>query len=84
MQGTYTAPSTYWISLGMMIAIVPLVFTIVGLLMWVLASNPLIKEAGRLIFFAAFLALMLACSGQGLSLGGDGRIGAHSSVPSVV
>jgi hypothetical protein len=53
----------------MLIAVIPLVFTIVGLLMWVLASNPLIKEAGRIIFFAAFLALMFAFSSKTLSVG---------------
>lgn len=56
-------------TLGMLIAVVPLIFAIVGLLMWVLAGNPIVKEAGRLMFFGAFLALMFAFSKQTLTIG---------------
>lgn len=53
----------------MLIAVIPLIFTIIGILMWVLATNPLVKDAGRLMFFAAFLALMFAFSGKTISIG---------------
>lgn len=53
----------------MLIAVIPLIFAILGLLMWVLATNPIVKDAGRLMFFGAFLALMFAFSRQTLTIG---------------
>jgi hypothetical protein len=52
----------------MVIAVIPLIFAIIGILMWVLATNPIVKEAGRLVFFAAFLALMMAFSSKTISI----------------
>lgn len=53
----------------MIIAVIPLIFAIIGLLMWVLAGNPLIKRVGEIMFFCAFLALMFAFSGKTISIG---------------
>jgi hypothetical protein len=53
----------------MIIAVIPLIFAIIGLLMWVLAGNPLIKRVGEIMFFCAFLALMFAFSGKTVSIG---------------
>lgn len=53
----------------MVIAVIPLIFAVIGILMWVLATNPLVKEAGRLVFFAAFLALMFAFADKTISIG---------------
>lgn len=53
----------------MVIAVIPLIFAVIGILIWVLASNPLVKEAGRLVFFAAFLALMFAFADKTFSIG---------------
>lgn len=40
----------------MLIAIVPVLVLIAGLLLWILASNPKLAEAGRILFFCgAFL-----------------------------
>lgn len=39
----------------MLIAIIPIVVLIVGLLMWVLATNAVVKEAGRIMFFCGML-----------------------------
>lgn len=39
----------------MVIAIIPFIIMIVGLLLWVLASNPKVSEAGRIMFFCGLL-----------------------------
>jgi len=52
----------------MVIAVIPLIFAIIGILIWVLATNPIVKEAGRLVFFASFLALMIAFSSKTISI----------------
>lgn len=53
----------------MLIAIIPLIVLIVGLLMYALAANPKIQEIGRIMFFCGLLALCLAFSRQTLSIG---------------
>lgn len=50
--------SAVLIALSMVIAIVPLVFAIVGLLTYVLASNPKLVEVGRLVFATSWLVVM--------------------------
>jgi hypothetical protein len=35
----------------MIIAFVPIVVLVIGLLMWALAGNPIVKDAGRGMFF---------------------------------
>lgn len=39
------------------LVIVPLIFAIIGVLMYALASNPKLSEIGRLVFFSGFLVL---------------------------
>jgi Na+/phosphate symporter len=39
----------------MLIAIWPVLILIIGLLMWVLSSNPKVSEAGKIIFFCGML-----------------------------
>ena len=47
-----------------MIAYIPLIFVIIGLLMYALCANPKLAEIGRLVFFAAFLVLMFSVSSE--------------------
>jgi len=42
----------------MVIAVIPFVVCIVGLLMWALASNALVKDAGRIMFAAGLLVTL--------------------------
>jgi hypothetical protein len=44
----------------MIIAIVPLIFAIIGLLIYALASNSKVIEIGRLTFFAGLLISLYA------------------------
>jgi Na+/phosphate symporter len=51
------------------IAILPFVLVLAGLLTYVLSSNAKVSELGRLAFFAGLLALALALSGHVVRLG---------------
>jgi Na+/phosphate symporter len=51
------------------IAIIPAVFAIIGLLVYMLASNPKTVELGRLTFFAGLLALAFVLSGHTVRVG---------------
>jgi len=53
----------------MLVAIYPLAILILGLLLWVLSSNPKVSEAGRLLFFCGAFALTWKLSGESLRLG---------------
>lgn len=53
----------------MLIAIIPLIVLIAGLLLWVLAANPKVSEAGRLMFFAGVFVLTWKLSGETLRIG---------------
>ncbi len=53
----------------MLIAIIPLLMIIIGLLLWFVSSNPKVSEAGKLVFFAGTLALAMHYSGQTFRLG---------------
>jgi Na+/phosphate symporter len=53
----------------MLIAIIPLVVLVAGLLMWVLAANPKVSEAGRLLFFCGAFVLTWKLSGETFRLG---------------
>lgn len=46
----------------MLSAIVPLIFAIVGLLMYALASNPKLIEIGRLLFATSWLVTMFVAA----------------------
>jgi hypothetical protein len=48
----------------MIVATIPLAVCLVGLLLYVLASNPKVAEVGRLMFFAGLLAALLASGGK--------------------
>lgn len=50
-----------------MIAYIPLVFVILGLLMYALCANPKLQEIGRLAFAYSFLVLMFTLAGKTLS-----------------
>jgi hypothetical protein len=39
----------------MLIALIPVIVLLVGLLCWALAVNPIVKEAGRIGFFVGLL-----------------------------
>lgn len=55
----------------MLIALVPLLFAIAGLVLW-LAVSPSPKpwaDIGRLVFFAAFLVLMMVLSHETWKIG---------------
>jgi Na+/phosphate symporter len=53
----------------MVVAIVPFVIAIIGLLLWVFASNPKLAEAGRILFFCGSLVLTFRLSGSTVSVG---------------
>lgn len=53
----------------MVVAIYPLVIAVVGLLMWVLSSNPKVSEAGKILFFCGALVLTMALGSKTLHLG---------------
>jgi hypothetical protein len=42
----------------MIIAYVPILFALVGLLMYALCANPKLQEVGRIVFAMAFLVTM--------------------------
>jgi hypothetical protein len=55
----------------MLIAIIPLVAAVCGLLVWLLATNPKAAEAGRLLFFCGVFWLVASVSRETLSIGVD-------------
>lgn len=53
----------------MLIAVWPLVFALVGILVYALASHPKMSEAGRLTFFAGMLGLVFSLLRHALRVG---------------
>ena len=53
----------------MLIAVIPLLIMIVDLLLWVLASNAKVSEAGRLLFFCGAFVLTWRLGGETLRIG---------------
>jgi len=53
----------------MIIALVPLVVAIAGLLLWLLASNVKVAEIGKIMFCCGLLALMFATAKKTVSIG---------------
>ena len=51
-----------------MIALIPVLFAIVGALVYGLSANGKVAELGRLIFACAFLALMLGTADHSIKL----------------
>lgn len=47
-----------------MIALIPLVVALVGLLMWLLAGNATVKEIGRILFIIGVLWTVFGYAGQ--------------------
>ena len=45
--------------IGIMLLYLPLLVCLIGLLMYVLASNPKINEVGRMMFWCGLLAFLL-------------------------
>lgn len=48
----------------MFIAIIPLVVAIIGLLMYVLASNTKVSEIGRIMFWTGLLVTLFVAAGR--------------------
>lgn len=53
----------------MIIAIVPLLFALLGLLMYVLASSAKLVRIGEIVFFCGFLVTMMTMASKVLRLG---------------
>lgn len=51
-----------------MIAYIPLLFAVVGVLMYALATNPKIQEIGRIMFACGWLVTMFVLSGHTLRI----------------
>ena len=51
------------------VAYVPVLFMLVGVLMYALCVNPKLAEIGKILFFCGSLALVLGSNGFGLRLG---------------
>jgi predicted RND superfamily exporter protein len=43
---------------------IPVLFIILGLLVWVISANPVVKECGRLTVQAGLIGLVFALSGH--------------------
>jgi Na+/phosphate symporter len=51
-----------------LVALIPVLMMIVGLLMYALAANPKVAEAGRILFAAGAFALAFAYAGKAISV----------------
>ncbi len=58
----------------MFIALVPLFVAIVGLLMFILASNPKVSEIGKMMFFCGLMALMFSSARESIRIGSAGDV----------
>lgn len=52
-----------------LVAFVPILVAVAGALLWALAGNPKLSEAGRIAFACGLLAACLAFSGEAVRLG---------------
>lgn len=52
------------------IATVPLIILVIGLLLWYFAPGPKAQETGRLMFFAGLLVLLFSAAGHVWKIGG--------------
>ncbi len=55
----------------MLIAVIPLLVAIIGLLLYLLAANAKVAEVGRLMFACGLLALMFASAREAVRIGSD-------------
>lgn len=53
----------------MIIAIIPLVVCIIGLLMWALSSNAIVSEAGKWCFIVGLFVSLLVVGGKAIKIG---------------
>ena len=53
----------------LLITIVPILFMVVGALMYALCANPKLQEIGRLLFAAGAFAVAFHFAGRGVTLG---------------
>jgi hypothetical protein len=53
----------------MLIALIPLVVAVCGLLVWILAANPKAQEAGKILFFCGVFWLVATTARETLSIG---------------
>jgi Na+/phosphate symporter len=52
----------------MLIAIFPLLILVLGILLWALATNPVLKEAGRIMFFCGLLVVCFIAAKQAIRI----------------
>lgn len=53
----------------LLITIIPILFMVIGALVYALAANPKVAELGRLTFWAGAFAVALYFAGKGVSIG---------------
>jgi hypothetical protein len=53
----------------LVITVVPLLAAIIGLLMYVLASNAKVSEVGRIVFMTAILVVWFTMAGKTIRIG---------------
>jgi hypothetical protein len=53
----------------MLIAVIPFVVALLGLLMWVLSSHPKVQRAGEILFTVGVFWLVYSFSGKTLKIG---------------
>lgn len=59
----------------MIIAVIPLLVAIIGLLLYLLAANAKVAEVGRLMFGCGLLALMFASARESIRIGDSSVVG---------
>jgi Na+/phosphate symporter len=63
----------------MLVAIWPLIILIAGALLWVLATNPIVKDMGRIAFAVGLLVTCLVVSKQVVKIGAAEAVQLHRS-----
>ncbi len=51
------------------VAYMPALFALLGLLIWILATNPILKEVGKILFFCGWLVTNLTLAKYSIHLG---------------
>ena len=52
----------------MLIAYIPVIIALIGLLLWVFAGNATLKEAGKILFFCGVLVTTFGLAGKAIKL----------------
>lgn len=68
----------------MLVTVFPIVILVLGVLIWALAGNPLVKEAGRIMFFCGLLVLTLSLAHVTWRVGDSGASWASREARTVV